>query len=172
VRKDPHIAKIEANWGSEENLHKFLEAQVAPLCQLVCGADASIPRVRLKPTWLARGLMGERSSAADYEPEDDDLPATIDVFPSLVHDERVLRTALAHELVHHWEHMDATHETNPTYPQEADELVSQRFKNAQRENAWRSGHSRRFIAKAAEASRKLDLPLSDMLFHSSTNKGA
>lgn len=154
---------IESTWGSEENLYDFLEQQVRELCPLICGLVPPVPVVQVKPSWLACGLFGGHHAAADYEPGERDHPATISIFPSIIHDYALVRVAIAHELIHHWEHSES--DVNElSYPLEADKIIAEKYLDPARERIWRSGHSQRFIAKAAETANELKVPLSDILF--------
>ena len=154
---------IESTWGSEENLYDFLEQQVRELCPLICGLAATVPTVHVKPSWLARGLFGGHHAAADYEPGERDHPATISVFPSILQDGALVPVAIAHELIHHWEHSESDVD-ELFYPAEADKMIAEKYSDPTRELTWRSGHSRRFIAKAARIADELKLSLRDILF--------
>src|SRR4030095_10804952 len=154
---------IEGTWGSEENLYDFLEQQVRELCPLICGLVPPVPVVQVKPSWLARGLFGGHHAAADYEPEERDQPARISVFPSILHDRALVRVAITHELIHHWEHLESDVD-ELFYPAEADKIIAEKYSDPARERTWRSGHSRRFIAKAANIADELKLSLRDILF--------
>jgi hypothetical protein len=162
---DEDLQALLDKWGSEGRLYGYLEEQLAELCTLVCGAGVTVPEIQVKPTWLARGLLGGRQLAgADYEPSEGDRVAIIGLYPSVLTDEAVIRRVLAHELIHHWEHLGAAGASRLSYPDDADKIVSSRFENPGRESRWRAAHSQVFIAKANSVASALDIRLRDLLF--------
>jgi hypothetical protein len=155
---------VLADWGGEDSLYRFLEAQLAELCPIVCGTAAPPPRLQVKLSFLRKGPMGERSSGADYEPEEGEFPATIGIFPVILQNEEKLRRVLAHELIHHWEHLGSPGVELLSYPPEADAIIDARFRDGPHNTRWRSGHSKSFISKAAAVAAILEVPLADLLF--------
>ncbi|MDA2921096.1 hypothetical protein MYX76_16665 [Desulfobacterota bacterium AH_259_B03_O07] len=162
---DESLQAILDKWGSEDHLYDFLHSEMESLSCVVFGKEVSLPDIQVKPNWLARGIMGEHPTAGgDYEPEDNEFPAQIGLFPSVLLDERMIQIVIAHELIHHWEYMVHNDCSELNYPAEIDEVIDRTLKTPKRTSRWRSGHSARFISKATVVARKLDLPLLDMLF--------
>jgi len=159
------IKSINDIWGSEKSLYSFLEAEATILCKLICGDKTSVPPIQVMPTCFSKGLMGENARSAQYDPEEDDYLPTITLFPSALTDRQIARIALSHELIHHWEQTVKDQKRVEFYPAEVDDCIKARFRDSNRESFWRSGHSRRFIAKAAEVAKVLNAPLDKMLFY-------
>ena len=162
---DKEFQVLLDKWGSEDCLYDFLSREMESLSRVVFDKDVTLPNIQVKPSWLARGIMGEHPTAGgDYQPADQELSAQIGLFPSVLLDERMTRIVIAHEIVHHWEHTAPNDSSQLEYPVEIDEVIERTFKTPQRTSRWRSGHSSRFISKAATVASKLNLPLPDMLF--------
>ncbi len=157
-------ALILEKWGSWDALYTGLERLANELCPVICGHDAPAPRVQVKPTWLARGLLGGQHTGADYEPAEREQPAVIGLFPSVLTDDFLLRRVVAHELVHHWENLGAAGAHELPSPDGAAAIISARFRDSQRERSWRSGHSASFISKASSVAATLGVPLRELLF--------
>lgn len=154
---------ILARWGSEDALLDHLMRVVGELCPAICGETAEVPVVEVRPSSLSRGHFGEHHAAAEYEPAAREWPSRIILFPSVVFDKATVRTAIAHELVHHWESLGAHGAESLRLPSDTEAVLSQRFGQPDRIRRWRSGHSDRFIAKAAIVSAQLGLPFGQIL---------
>ena len=155
---------IKQHWGSENSLNVFLDAEVRRLCPLICGSDAPLPRVQLVPTFMEGGLLGGTRRGGEYEPHDGNFPATVSILPSMATDKASVTRVLAHELVHHWEHLRARGVSALTYPAHADGVIAARFRHSGRESRWRGGHSRDFIAKLHAVGQTLGEDLRELLF--------
>ncbi len=155
---------VLAKWGSWDALYTYLDRLVRELSPVVCGHHTPVPTVEVKPTCLARGLLGGQHSGADYEPAEGQRPAVIGLFPAVLTDEALLRLVVAHELVHHWEHLGAQGADELPSSEAAATIIAARFTNAQRERRWRSGHSSYFIAKASSVAATLGVQLRQLLF--------
>jgi hypothetical protein len=151
-------------WGGEESLCRFLDIQVAEICEAVCGPGVVVPMVQVKPSSLARGLMRERRSGADYEPGDNSVPATIGLYPIVLRDRDTVRRVLAHELIHHWEQLERPDPDLPPHPHAPDDVVSARFAEPHADRKWRLTHSQLFSSKADQVAAVLGVPLADLLF--------
>lgn len=78
----------------------------------------------------------------------------------------MVQIALAHELIHHWEQISDDQSQEIPYPDNADDIIKSRFENhPSEESRWRAGHSQRFIAKAGEVAKLLNMPLRKLLFN-------
>jgi hypothetical protein len=157
-------AVVLAKWGSWDALDAHLDRLVTELLPIVCGHNAPVPAVQVKPTWLARGLLGGQHSGADYEPAEEQRPAVIGLFPAVLTDEALLRVVVTHELVHHWEHLGAHGTDEPSSPDAAAAIIAAHFTDTQRERRWRAGHSSHFIAKASSVAATLGVQLRQLLF--------
>jgi len=156
---------IQARWGSERTLNSFLAREVGALCGLICGRDVAVPRVEVRPSFLARGLFGKNSRAAEYIPDDDsNTQPTIIMLPAACESREKARLILAHELIHHWEHTSDSPALDRYESHRLDSFVSSLFSNGEREQRWRGGHSRVFISKAALVANQLQVDLRNLLF--------
>jgi len=82
VTEGPDLARIEAYWGSEEALYDHFDLEVCALSKVVCGENAPVARLQLKPSWLSTGLSRtEPLAGADYEPPEGARAAVINIFP-------------------------------------------------------------------------------------------
>jgi hypothetical protein len=160
------IALINSVWGSEALAIQALQSQAQELCQQICGKHASIPEIQIRPSMMAYGTIirsGLRS--AEYEPSDDGSTPIIALFPSALDNKDLARIAIAHELIHHWENECDTADSKRAYPTEADTILASIFSSEAKMKKWRSGHSKIFIAKAAEVAKLINASLQQMLVH-------
>jgi len=160
---DPDYNALLAEWGTEEALQTHIEKLVAVLCPMICGRHAAVPVVELRPGCFARGLFGERSAGAEYEAAEGCRPATIGVYPRVFRRRDLLEPVLAHELIHHWEHLGADGAETLSYPDEADAKIAEKYGDKQQAR-WRAAHSRAFVAKSAAIANALARPLEILLF--------
>lgn len=151
-------------WGTEEALQVHLEKIVAQLCPMICGVDAPVPVVEPRPSWVARALLGGRSARAQYEPAEAGQPPKIAAYPGLFLQPDLLRRVLAHELIHHWEHLGAVGAEALGYPDDADARIAGKYGDSAQGRSWGAAHSRSFVAKAASVATSLAQPLAVLLF--------
>lgn len=161
---DPSEQDVLEKWGSDEAVYTFLQRELERINLKGFEGKLSLPQLQIKPMWLSRGFMGERHSAADYEPAEGDKPATIGVFSVVLLDERDARIALVHEMIHHWEMTVKEESPNCSYPMNVDEMIRQRFSDTMKEHLWRTAHSSRFISKSFEIAICLKISMRDLLF--------
>lgn len=154
-------------WGSEDALRTFLESEVARLCRIVCGPALKPPRIDIRPSMMARGMLGFSSGlrSAEYEPSEGNSEAVISLYPSACLDARIAQIALAHELIHHWELSGTSMRTVTKYSRHTQVLIRSNFKDPKKERVWRAGHSPEFVAKAIAVATILDISLTQMLLH-------
>ena len=160
------IKLISEVWGSEDALRSVLQSEVRRLCRLVCGPKSKSPAIDLRPSLMSNGVLPSNSGlrSAEYEPANGG-EATIILFPSACTDKGILTVAIAHELIHHWELTVPPKRRAQEYPQAAEELIRSAFKDRTKERIWRSGHSAKFVSKAVDIARKLEISLLRMLVH-------
>jgi hypothetical protein len=87
-----------------------------------------------------------------------------------VADPELLRVALAHELLHHWEHVvahDAVGTPPQRYPADVEALVRRLLPDALRQRRWIERHSPRYVIQARTVCAQLGIPLEPMLFRRS-----
>ena len=148
-----------------------LYGQVAALCAELCGEAAPVPLPLPQSGWTAaRGLLGEYAAGTEYRRAERGREAAIVVHQSLVADPGLLRLALAHELLHHWEHVvadDPGRAAPERYPAEVEALVRRLLPDALRQRRWLERHSPRYVAQARTVCARLGLPLEAMLFRRS-----
>lgn len=161
------IKLINEVWGSEDALRSFLQIEVERLCPIVCGRNSSVPETDIRPTILARGIPGFSSGlrSAEYEPREGDRPATIVLFPSAFTDKEIPKSALTHELIHHWEISNTFSDTIFDYPIETESVIQSAFKDPIKLKRWRTAHSPRFVSKAISVAQTLNIPILSMLVH-------
>src|SRR5262249_13564778 len=94
----------------------------------------------------------------------EDHPAEIALFPSVLLDREETRTALAHEIVHHWEWTTQEVQDSRTNLFEVEAILRERFSDSFQEKRWRSRHSDRFLAKICTIAHSLHRPVEDFLF--------
>ena len=162
---DPLEQAVLDKWGSEEAVYVFLERELEQINAQCFHGHLSLPRLQLKPMWLAKGLLGgEPFRGGDYDRATSEKPAEIGLFPVALVDKDRARIVLAHEMIHHWEVTTEEESDDWSYPSEVDEIIRQRFSGTMRERSWRAGHSIRFISKTCEVARCLDIPVGHLLF--------
>jgi len=161
------IRLINEVWGSEDNLHEFIDSELRRLGAIICGEAAKLPNFQVQPTEMASEIMGfsiGRSCAGRYEPDNGQC-GTISLFAFTCTSESEVRTALAHELVHHWEVTNSSNTSDLPYPKEADTVIKSIFPDPNKEGRWRSGHSEAFVTKASVVAKVLGIPLEDFLVY-------
>ncbi len=161
---DPPEQAVLDKWGSEDTVYAFLQRELEEINVMCFGGTLTLPELQLKPMWLARGLMGERNSGADYEPAKENKPAQIGIFSVSLPEEHKTRIVLAHEMIHHWEMTSLEESSESSYPPEIDQTIKDRFPAEVRENSWRKGHSPRFISKACKVAGSLRISVRELLF--------
>ena len=158
---EPEFKELLAKWGTEDDIYAFFDRELEILGPLICGSGTPLPKVMIVPSSFVRGPMYS-NAAADYEPDFPGSGPIIGMSPSVLMDEGVARRVLAHELIHHWEHIAGHDAPKKTYPKKIDELISKSL--GEPEASWRGGHSSTFIAKAVEVAKQLDPPIERLLF--------
>lgn len=161
---DSDIKTVLKRWGTEEAIYEFLQHTLEQVNLRCFEGQLSLPRLQIKPMWLSKGLFGERHSAADYEPASQENPAEIGIFPIALLNENVAQSALAHEIIHHWEMTTEKECYACSYPKEIDGIIKQHFSSTTRERSWCSAHSAQFISKACEVAGLLDISIKELLF--------
>lgn len=162
---DEDFKLVLEKWGTEEHLYNFLYQEMENLGPIIYGENFGLPNIQIKPTWLAKGIMMEHPTAGgDYQPPEKGDKAEIGLFPSILTDDRMVRIVLAHELIHHWEHLATQNQESYEYPAEVNKIIENTFKTAERIRRWRNGHSDRFISKAVIVANHLGFPIQYMLF--------
>jgi hypothetical protein len=148
-----------------------LYEQVAALCVELCGEAAPPPVPLPQSGWSsARGLLGEYAGGAEYRRAERGREAAIVVHQSIIADPELLRLALAHELLHHWEHVVASDTVGAPpegYPPEVGALVRRLLPDALRQRRWLERHSPRYVAQARTVCARLGIPLEAVLFRRS-----
>jgi hypothetical protein len=161
-------ALINQMWGSEANLHSFLDTEVPHLCARICGPEAPVPMVKV----IYPQLKGEVQEGVDrqsaiantiYQGESDGVPATILIHVIIAGNKSKLPQFIARELVHHWEALGAIGETRFDYPESVAALVK-KSDTPISEERFKEIYSPQFIAKAITVARDLEIPLQDFLF--------
>lgn len=151
--------------GSEQP-RRGLAEEAAVLCAVICGPGASVPVLETRSAWTAaRGLLGEYTVGTEYRPAERGRPATIVVPRAVLGEPELARVALAHELVHHWEHrLEGPGDGPSGYPPEIEALVLRFIPDRLRARRWRERHTPRFAANALAVSDRLHVPLAALLF--------
>jgi len=127
--------------------------------------DDHLPEVAVSiaPRSFLDGPMGADTDAgAKYEPLSS---GQFNIFlgPTVIRSKERATVALVHEMIHHWEYTVVTIWEPEEYPLWIDELISQSYRNVKKERHWRSGHSKRFIAKANSIAPKLGVHVGTLL---------
>lgn len=132
-----------------------------------------MPVLDTRSAWTAaRGLLGEFAAGTEYRPAERGREATIVIQRAILADPVLARVALAHELVHHWEHLLGGAGGGPSgHPPEVEALVLRVITDRLRERRWRERHSPRFTAKTLAVSGRLHLPLAALLFRMPPREG-
>jgi len=147
-----------------------LYGEVAALCALICGEAAPVPVPQPRSAWTAaRGLLGEYSAGTEYRRPERERDAAIVIHQTVLAERELLPVALAHELLHHWEHLLGNRaEACPEgYPLEVEALVSRLLPDALMQRRWRERHSPRYVAKARSVCAHLGVSLEVLLFRAS-----
>jgi hypothetical protein len=159
------ITQIEARWGSEEKLLQYCDIQVREFHRLICNPNTIIPEIEVRPSFLRRGIFGEKNAGGEYIPEGHGSPAIIALYFPIILDEHLIQLIIAHELIHHWEDIGGFVEDFETVNlDKADEIITNRFFNNAREAHWRSAHSTNYIAKSVIVSEQLGIDMKSLLF--------
>lgn len=161
---EPEFAALLKLWGSEEAIYQFLDGEATRINVVCFEGELTYPAFLIKPNWLSRGLFGDRHSAADYEPVQEDRPPQIGIFTNTLLSKRIAKKAIAHEMIHHWEQTLGSADTVYRYPKEVNKLIRKEFSNPTREKVWRNAHSTLFIAKALEVAKRLGQPAEELLY--------
>jgi len=156
VNVDPEFKLVLEKWGSEKSVHAFLKREFDRINRAVFDGSLEIPELKINPN-------NETNSTGNYMAADRYRPAVIGIFVNVLKDEARVRRALAHYIVHYWENTLATDKDSEDYPTTVDEEISKEFSTGYRERAWRSTHSRRFIAKACDVAKALAIPVREVL---------
>jgi len=153
---DPKFKLLLEKWGSEKAADAFLKKEFDRINRAAFGGSLEMPTLQIR-------LM-EQDATGDYAPAERHRPAVISIFMNVLAIEESARRVLAHYIVHHWENTLATDWESEDYPATVDQEVSKEFSTGYRERAWRSSHSRRFIAKACLVAKALSIPARQLLF--------
>lgn len=158
--------KFLQKWRSEESAYNFIEKQFQIINKTCFNGELAELEIEIRPMFAKEGeiLFGHSSAGAEYQPKDTVMNAKIILYSVVLLEEELAITVLAHEMVHHWEHTVGSLSPKVGYPEELNQIISQRFRHAKREKIWRKGHSNRFLSKIYEVAVSLNLPLKDVLF--------
>jgi hypothetical protein len=160
-------AAVKAAVATDLHAPRSTFAGEAPsLCESICGPAAPVPAVKLEPGWrTARGFLGEYAAGSEYRPARGGSPAAIMLHRSLLADRGLLRAALVHELLHHWEHLlDGAGRRPAGYAPAVEALVLRLLPDLVRQRRWRERHSTLYVAKALAGCDQLRVPLEALLF--------
>lgn len=155
----PERAVLE-KWGSEDILYEFLNRELWQINIVGFNNSLSLPKIQAKPEFLSRGIMGEylgSRAGGDYIPSENERPAEIGIFSSVLIDEEMTRLVLAHEMTHHWDYEVRQKGYLKPYPESIDQYLEKRFETPLKLRSWRSRHHRDFISKAIEVSDLLGI---------------
>lgn len=147
-----------------------LYGKVAELCTLICGEGTPVPDLQPRSAWTAaRGLLGEYSAGTEYRRAERGRDASIVIHQTVLAEPALLTVALAHELLHHWEHLlyNQTELCRGGHPPDVEALRTRLLPDALRQRRWCERHSPRYIAKARSACAHLGVSLETLLFPSS-----
>jgi hypothetical protein len=122
------------------------------------------PSLKIKRNWLPHDPPGGGQTVAHYKSTTKKHPAEISLFPLTLLNKNDARTALAHEMIHHWEATTEERFEDQNYPPTINYAISRRFLNARRERHWRSTHSSQFINKACAMSSIINVAVEELLF--------
>lgn len=142
--------------GFGESYSQILENGIRPDNRVAFSGCLTVPTIHIK--------AGEPNSTGNYAPAGRHLPAVIGIFTTVLKDEEAARRVLAHYMTHHWENTSATDNDSEDYPAAVDQEISKNFPTRYRERAWRSYHSKRFIAKTCDVAKSLSIPSWELLF--------
>jgi len=163
VGLDPCEQAVLKKWKSLRLLQRYLRRELELINQRCFAGKLSLPKVLLDRMRYSRDLAGDYVGAR-YLPPNREQPARIHIFPFFLLDKKDIQLALAHELVHHWEHESSQGLGEEGYPEDLPLLFLGRFQDARKREAWLHTHSPNFLQKSTEVAQSLGLPLKDFLF--------
>lgn len=160
----PVEQSVIKEWKSLKTLHAFLVNEFERINNNFFAGALPLVQIRIKRTWFKRGLLGREQPIANYDQSTEEDPAKISLFPGALLSERDARTALVHEMIHHWEATTDEVIESPSCPTEINRVISKRHANKKREQKWRATHSPQFIQKACAVAAKLGVASEELLF--------
>ncbi len=163
---------VTENWGSEDQALEDFDRLAKKYNRDLF--DDHLPEVvvTIAPRWILSGPMGTDTDAgATYEPSSSGQ-FYIHLGQMAIRSKESAAVVLAHEMIHHWEYTMATDSESEEYPLWIDELISQSYRDAKRERHWRSGHSKRFTAKANLVATKIGVHLRTLLYSRTSTSSA
>lgn len=153
---DSELEAILKKWGSERAVYEFLRTEFGRINRAAFGGGLTVPNLKIQPM--------EPYATGNYTAVERNRPAMIRIFANVLTDEGTARRVLCHYMIHHWENTVATDNDVEDYPAIVDDEISKSFPTGYRERAWRSTHSRRFIAKACNVAKLLSIPAREVIF--------
>ena len=162
-----NLTKIDyRKWGSKKAVYDFLMNQQKKINKVCFNNALTEIDVQVHPMTGRVDLFNNLFCGGKYLPAGKGLKPQIILFPCALLNKDVAKRGLAHGMIHHWEHSFNDNPNGWNYPEELNEIVYQRFKGKRtsREALWRERHSSRFLAKAYQVARKLNISLENFLF--------
>ena len=165
----PLEQEVLKRWQSYRRLYTFLEREFHRINRECFYGQLPFPKIELKRLKYSRDLIGKGYTGAVYNPPAREHDAEFGFYPIVLLQKEDALTALAHEMVHHWEWVNRERGTHlPLHP-EVEDLIRYQFSDStsHQHYDWRLGHSFKFIAKACEVATTLQLPIKEFLFKDS-----
>lgn len=160
---DPWEQAVLRKWKRMRNLYNFLEREVHHINQQCFNGQLSVPQLVINRTKYSQNWRGDFLGAR-YHPPRKDQDARISLYPFFLLEKKDIQATLAHELIHHWEYLNGNSGRIRAYPKRVDDLIHDRFPNNSSRSYWLSKHSKRFLDKSWEVTRKLKIPIEGFLF--------
>ncbi len=161
VRLEQEVLK---QWKSIRRLYTFLEKEFQRVNRECFNDRLPLPSFHLKRMRFSRDIFGGGYIGATYRPPGIEEKAQIGFFPIVLLNKDDTLTALAHEMVHHWEWIQRERGGHCFLQPEVENMILRQFPDSDQHYGWRLGHSFQFIAKASEVAQTLKLPLKEFLF--------